>query len=100
MSDEKSAGALVPASGQTSLPSAARIGADFSHLAPETQQTLLAEHQRELMRIERKALEATVNVGALKKTLDQLSDTTREVAAQGASTTLSHTHTTENSRTE
>jgi hypothetical protein len=53
-----------------------------------------------MLDISKRANELHVDAGVLKKTLDDLSDTTREVSDSGNAITITHTQTTKVGRTE
>lgn len=93
---------LVPQSGKT--PSVITVGPlttiDISFLPDAQRNALMQDYARGTLDIARRAHELGVDVGALKSTLDILSNTTREVSESGNSVTVSHTQTTKIGRTE
>jgi hypothetical protein len=73
---------------------------DLSFLPEAQRNALLADYARKVLDVGAKAQEMHVDVNALRATLDQLANTTREVSDGGNSVTISHTTNTKNSRTE
>ena len=73
---------------------------DLSWLPESERKALLIEYTKGMMDITKKANELHVDAAALKKTLDDLSDTTREVSDSGNAVTITHTQTTTVGRTE
>jgi hypothetical protein len=93
---------LVPQS--TRSPSVVTLGSlstiDLSFLPENLKNELMADYARGVLDVARKAHELHVDVGVLKATLDNLSNTTREVSESGNAVTVSHTQTTKVGRTE
>jgi hypothetical protein len=73
---------------------------DLSWLPESERQVLLREYTKGMLDIAVKAQELNVDANILKKTLDDLSDTTREVANSGSAITITHSQTTKVGRTE
>lgn len=73
---------------------------DLSWLPENERKALLIDYTKSMMDISKKAQELHVDVAVLKKTLDDLSDTTREVSNSGNAVTITHSQTTEVGRTE
>ena len=73
---------------------------DLSWLPEAERKALLTNYAKGMLDISVKAQELHVDAGALKKTLDDLSNTTREIAEAGNSVTISHSQTTKVGRTE
>ena len=73
---------------------------DLSWLSESERKALLLDHAKNMIDIQRKAQELHVDAAILKKTLDDLSDATRDVAESGNSVTMTHTQTTKVGRTE
>ena len=61
---------------------------------------LLIDYTKGIMDISKKAQELHVDAAVLKKTLDDFSDTTREVSDSGNAVTITHSQTTKVGRTE
>lgn len=73
---------------------------DISWLSEGEREALLTDYTKGILNISRKAQELHVDSAALKKTLDDLSVTTKEVSESGNAVTISHTQTTSVGRTE
>lgn len=73
---------------------------DISWLPESERKVLLTDYTKGILDISRKAQELHVDSAALKKTLDDLSVTTKEVSESGNAVTISHTQTTSVGRTE
>lgn len=73
---------------------------DLSWLPEGERKALLVEHAKGMIDISKKAQELHVDAAVLKKTLDDLSDTTREVSDSGNAVTITHSQTTKVGRTE
>lgn len=73
---------------------------DLSWLPEEQRSQLLQEYAKGMLDIGRRAQELNVDIGALKASLGELSDTVRTVSQDGNSVTVSHTQTTSIGRTE
>lgn len=73
---------------------------DLSWLSESERKALLLDYTRGMMDIGKKAQELHVDAAALKKTLNDFSDTTQEVADSGNAVTITHSQTTKIGRTE
>lgn len=73
---------------------------DLSWLPENERKALLIDYTKGMMEISKKAQELHVDAAVLKKTLDDLSDTTREVSDSGNAVTITHSQTTKVGRTE
>lgn len=73
---------------------------DISWLPQEKREALLHDYTKGMMDISLRAQELNVDSAALKKTLDDMSDTTKQHVESGAAVTMSHTQTTSVGRTE
>ena len=73
---------------------------DLSWLPENERKALLIDYTKGMMEISKKAQELHVDAAVLKKTLDDLSDTTREVSDRGNAVTITHSQTTKVGRTE
>lgn len=73
---------------------------DLSWLPENERKALLIDYTKGMMDISKKAQELHVDAAVLKKTLDDLSDTTREVSDSGNAVTITHSQTTKVGRTE
>lgn len=73
---------------------------DLTWLPEEERKALLIDYTKGMLDISIKAQELHVDAAQLKKTLDDLSDTTRDVAESGNAVTISHSQTTKAGRTE
>ena len=73
---------------------------DLSWLPEEKREGLLLDYTRGMLDISRKAQELHVDAAALRKTLDDLSATTREASESGGSVTITHTQSSAVGRTE
>jgi len=89
-------GGVVP----TSISLTADASMDISWLPEAERKALLVDYTKGMLDIGQKAQELHVDSAALKKTLDDLSLTTRGVAESGNAVTISHTQTTSVGRTE
>jgi hypothetical protein len=103
MTEDRKGGQFKPAGG-TSMPSRIELtpgtSMDISWLGESERKALLVEYARGMLDVSRKAQELHVDAAALKKTLDDLSTTTKDVAQSGNAVTVSHTQTTSIGRTE
>ncbi len=84
----------------TSVPISATTSVDLSWMPEAQRAQLLTEYARGALDIGRKAQELQVDVDVLRDTLGNLTETTRRVAADGNSVTITHTQTTSVGRTE
>lgn len=73
---------------------------DLSWLSEDERKVLMMDYTKGMLDIKQKAQELQIDAAVLKKTLDDLSDTTRDVSESGNSVTISHTQTTKVGRTE
>lgn len=73
---------------------------DLSWLPEHERKTLLMDYSKGMMDISKKAHELHVDAVVLKRTLDDLSDTVREVSNNGNAVTITHSQTTKIGRTE
>jgi hypothetical protein len=73
---------------------------DLSWLPENERKALLLDYSKGIMDISKKARELHVDAAVLKKTLDDFSDTTREVSDSGNAVTITHSQTTKVGRTE
>jgi len=73
---------------------------DLSWLPENERKALLIDYTKGIMDISKKAQELHVDAAVLKKTLDDFSDTTREVSDSGNAVTITHSQTTKVGRTE
>jgi len=103
VSEEKKRGSAletVRASPPTSVPIGRTTTMDLSWLPEEERRNLLTEHARGILDIGRKAQQLQVDAEALQETLHTMAETTRQVADQGNSATISHTQDSVVGRTE
>ncbi|MCO6413215.1 MAG: hypothetical protein J5I92_10760 [Thiogranum sp.] len=77
-----------------------RTSMDLSWLSENERKALLIDYTKGMIDISKKAQELDVDATILKRTLDDLSATTREVSDTGNAVTISHTQTTKVGRTE
>jgi hypothetical protein len=86
------------------VPTAIHLGPsssmDLSWLPEIERKALLLDYTRGILDISKRAQELHVDAAVLKKTLDDLSDTTREVSGSGNAITITHSQTTKVGRTE
>jgi len=73
---------------------------DLSWLPENERKALLIDYTKGMIDIGKKAQELHVDAAVLKRTLDDLSDTTREVSNSGNAITITHSQTTKVGRTE
>lgn len=73
---------------------------DISWLAESERKALLVDYTKGILDVSQKAQELHVDSAALRKTLDDLAATTKEVSESGNAVTVSHTQTTSVGRTE
>lgn len=73
---------------------------DLSWLPENERKALLIDYTKGMIDIGKKAQELHVDAAVLKRTLDDLSDTTREVSDSGNAVTITHSQTTKVGRTE
>jgi hypothetical protein len=88
----------------SSVPTAINLGPstsiDLSWLPEDERKALLIDYTKGMIDISKKAQELHVDAVILKKTLDDLSDTTREVSESRNAVTITHSQTTKVGRTE
>ncbi|RZO86375.1 MAG: hypothetical protein EVA65_05475 [Oceanococcus sp.] len=103
MTNESRSGELQKA-GEAAVPTKIDLtpgnSMDISWLPENERKALLTDYTKGILDISRKAQELHVDSAALKKTLDDLSVTTKEVSESGNAVTVSHTQTTSVGRTE
>ncbi len=103
MTEESKGTQLQKASG-SSVPSRIDLtpgtSMDISWLDESERKALLVDYTKGILDISRKAQELHVDSAALRKTLDDLAVTTKEVSESGNAVTVSHTQTTSVGRTE
>ncbi len=101
---EESKGTQVQKASGSSVPSRIDLtpstSMDISWLAESERKALLVDYTKGILDISRKAQELHVDSAALRKTLDDLAVTTKEVSESGNAVTVSHTQTTSVGRTE
>lgn len=101
MKDEKSSNIVRS---ENSVPSTINLSPtasmDISFLSEEERKAMLMEHTKGMLDISKKAQELHVDSASLKKTLEDLSESTREVAESDNAVTITHTQTTSIGRTE
>lgn len=73
---------------------------DLSWLPENERKALLLDYAKGMIDISKKAQELHIDAAVLKKTLDDLADTTIEVSESGNAVTITHTQTTKVGRTE
>ena len=73
---------------------------DVSWLSEDERKAMLTEYAKGALDLSIKAAELQVDSAALKKTLDDLAETTRGISDSGDSVTVTHTQTTSIGRTE
>lgn len=76
------------------------LSMDISGLDESERKALLLDHAKGKLDLAKKALELDIDSTALKKILDDMSDTTRDAMDKGADVTISHAQTTSVGRTE
>jgi len=84
----------------TEIPLGPSTSMDLSWLPENERKALLIDYTKGVMDISKKAQELHVDAAVLKKTLDDFSDTTREVSDSGNAVTITHSQTTKVGRTE
>lgn len=102
MTDRESAVARVPspASTPTVIPVGNVAAIDLAGLPESQRQELYRQHAAGVLDIGRKAQELSVDVGALRATLDVASQTARDASAAGNSVTITHVVESKAGRTE
>jgi len=85
-------------------PTVVTVGAlptiDLSFLPDAQRDALMADYAKGVLDVAKKAHELHVEVAVLKSTLENLSNTTRDVSETGNAVTVSHTQTSKIGRTE
>jgi hypothetical protein len=88
----------------TDVPTTINLGPsatmDLSWLPEDERKALLIDYSKGMLDLSTKAQELHVDAAALKKTLDDLSDTVCKTAKDGNSITITHSQTTTVGRTE
>jgi hypothetical protein len=82
------------------IPLAQGTELDLSFLPEAQRQTLLTQYAEKVLDISVKAAELGVEASVLRKTLETLAGTIKEVADSGSSVTIKHEHKTPSGRTE
>jgi hypothetical protein len=77
-----------------------RTSIDLAWLPEEERKALLIDYAKGVIDLDKKAKELQIDTSILKRTLDDLSDTTREASESGNAVTISHTQSTKVGRTE
>jgi len=102
MSENERKKSLIKFSG--SVPAVINLGPstsiDLSWLPENERKALLLDYAKGMIDISKKAQELHIDIGVLKKTLDDLADITIEVSESGNAVTITHTQTTKVGRTE
>src|SRR5690242_533623 len=96
--------ALTPASAGGTSPTVIPVGniaqIDLSALPEHQRQALFRQHAASVLDIGRKAQELSVDVGALRATLDVATQTTKDASQAGNSVTITHVVESKAGRTE
>ncbi len=92
--------ATQPAKSPSIIPLGPTNSIDLSFLPEAQREALLADYAKGVLDVSKKANELHLDVAVLRTTLDNLSNTTREVSESGNAITISHTQTTKVGRTE
>lgn len=102
MSDRESATSRVPSPASTPMviPVGSVAAIDLTGLPEHQRQELVKQHANGMLDIARKAQELSVDVGALRATLDVASQTARDASAAGNSVTITHVVESKAGRTE
>jgi len=104
MAEQENQSSGVPAERKSSVPSSVPLSPttalDLSYLPEAQRAQLLAEYNRGMLDLSRKAQELHIDVAALRSSLDTLSHTVKETSREGNSITASHTVTNSAGRTE
>ena len=98
--DQRAVVVPTPSATPTSVPLGPSTSIDLSWLSEDERKVILTEYVRGALDISKKAQDLHVDVGVLKSTLQTLAETTRTVAEDGNSVTISHTQTSSVGRTE
>jgi hypothetical protein len=89
---------------EETVPTKINIGAassiDISWLSEDERKSILRDYTKGMLDISKKAAELSVDAAALEKTLDDLTDTTKEVSSSGNAVTITHSQDTKVGRTE
>lgn len=102
MTGEPESNAVVRVShqGTATIPFGPATHIDLSSLSEIQRNALLADYNKGLLDVSKKAHELKVDVEALRATLGSLAITTRDLAQDNTSVTITHTQTTSLGRTE
>lgn len=73
---------------------------DLSHLPEKERNALMVDHAKNMIDVQKRALEMNVDAGALKKTLDDMTGAAKSANENETSATLSHTQSSQVGRTE
>lgn len=84
----------------TEIPLGPTKSLDLSWLPENERKVILSDYTKGMLDLGKKAQELNIDAAILKKTLDDLSETTKDLAASGNAVTISHTQTTKVGRTE
>lgn len=103
MADQDGSGRL-PAERQSGVPSTVPLSPtaslDLSYLPEHKRIELLAEYNKGMLDLSKKAQELHIDAAALRNSLDMLSNTVAQTSREGNSITASHTVTSSAGRTE
>ena len=83
-----------------SVPLGPRTSLDLSYLPEDERTSLMRDYARGMLDLNTKAQELHMDIGALEASLRKMTETTKEVAEDGGSVTISHTQTSAVGRTE
>lgn len=73
---------------------------DLSHLPEKERNALMVDHAKNMIDVQKRALDMNVDAGALKKTLDDMTGAAKSAHDNETSATISHTQSSEVGRTE
>ncbi|PTQ89483.1 hypothetical protein [Agitococcus lubricus] len=90
----------IPSNVPTHINLGAATSMDLSWLSENERKALLIDYAKGMIDINKKAQDLHIDAEALKKVLNDLSGTTREVSESGNAVTITHTQTTKVGRTE
>ena len=90
----------MPSNVPTHINLGAATSMDLSWLSEHERKALLIDYAKGMIDINKKAQDLHIDAEALKKVLNDLSGTTREVSESGNAVTITHTQTTKVGRTE
>ncbi len=93
---------LTKAGGQvpTEINLSPRATMDISWLPEEQREELLVDYMKGMLDVSQKAQELKIDADALKRTLDDMSNITRDASESGSAVTITHTQTSTVGRTE